>query len=348
MCLAAAGGPVRLDGAVRHARRPADDQRKAVEPARVQADHDRREGLQDPDPAEQLQVDRERLVQRDSEAERADLHDERRQPRHPGLLGRGGVRPEELLVDVAGEQVGRRDRHDRRRHQRPDDDRRVADPGEPAREHVLEQQRHRQLGVAPARLDPRVHRRRRPGQVAEQRDQPEHQRVSGQHGRVAPDHVAPPGGQHPGDRVRVHEQRQRRAQRQGGVGPLPGGQHDQAAVGLPRRRVHRGQMGRGGAEDVGPAAEPGRDVQDRDDHRDVDQRVLDERDQRRGAQPGQVGVRGDHHERDDQRQVPDEHAARRDADAHDGQHRLDADQLQRDVRHGGQDPGHGHRQPEPL
>src|SRR5690349_3882853 len=36
----------------------------------------------------------------------------------PGLLGGGGVGVEVFLVDVAGEQVRGRDRHDRRGHQR--------------------------------------------------------------------------------------------------------------------------------------------------------------------------------------------------------------------------------------
>ena len=73
----------------------------------------------------------------------------------PGLLRGRGVRPEELLVDVAGEQVRRRDRHDRRRHQRADDDGREGDAGEPGREHLLEQQRHGQLGVGAVGLDRR-------------------------------------------------------------------------------------------------------------------------------------------------------------------------------------------------
>ena len=45
-------------------------------------------------------------------------------------VGRVGLEP--LLVDVAGEGVGRRDRHDRRRHERADRDRREGDAGEPA------------------------------------------------------------------------------------------------------------------------------------------------------------------------------------------------------------------------
>jgi hypothetical protein len=47
-----------------------------VKPAGVQADHDGREGLQDPDPAQQLQVDRERLAQREHEDQGAQLDDQ--------------------------------------------------------------------------------------------------------------------------------------------------------------------------------------------------------------------------------------------------------------------------------
>ena len=39
-------------------------QRGPVQPARVEADHDRRQGLQDPDATEQLEVDRELVGQR--------------------------------------------------------------------------------------------------------------------------------------------------------------------------------------------------------------------------------------------------------------------------------------------
>ena len=85
-------------------------------------------------------------------------------------------------------------------------------------------------------------------------------------------------------------------------------------------------------------ADLGADVDDRDDDDDVDQRVLDERDQRRRAQAGRVGVGGQHRERDDQRQVADEPVARA-AQPHRVEHGLDADQLQRDVGHRGEDAG---------
>jgi hypothetical protein len=119
-----------------------------------------------------------------------------------------------LLVDVAGEQVRGRDRHDRRWDQRADDDGRVGDALEPGREHLLEQERHGQLGVGAVGLDRLPDAGGGQGHVAQQRDQPEHQRVRGQDCHIATDDVAAPRGQHAGHRVRVHEQRQRRAEGQ--------------------------------------------------------------------------------------------------------------------------------------
>ena len=58
-----------------------------------------------------------------------------------------------------------------------------------------------------------------------------------------------------------------------------------------------------------------------------------------GAQPRHEGEDREHQERDEQRQVLDERVVRGGPDAHHGEHRLDADQLQRDVRHQRQDAG---------
>ena len=99
-----------------------------------------------------------------------------------------------------------------------------------------------------------------------------------------------------------------------------------------------------GGEDVAPAAQPARDVEDRHDDHHVDEDVLDEGDQGGRPQPGQPGVGGEQHEGDDQRQVLDERVARVAAHPQHGQYRLDADQLQGDVGHGGQDAGHRDRQ----
>ncbi len=110
--------------------------------------------------------------------------------------------------------------------------------------------------------------------------------------------------------------------------------------------VEGGEGVRGLAEDVVPAAQLGRQVDHRDDDHDVDQRVLDERDQRGRAQARGVGVGREHREGDEQRQVLDEPVGVLGADAHHLEHDLDADQLERDVRHRREDAGQRDRQRE--
>ena len=126
-----------------------------------------------------------------------------------------------------------------------------------------------------------------------------------------------------------------------GVGPdltVAGDERTRSAC--PVAALTRGHLRLGGAEDLLPAAELRRQVEDRDQDHEVDQRVLDEGDHRGRPQPGGVRVGGKHGERDEQRQVLGEQVVAT-ADADDLEHGLDADQLQRDVGHRGQDPGHG-------
>ena len=134
--------------------------------------------------------------------------------------------------------------------------------------------------------------------------------------------------QQAGDRVRVQEQRERRAEGQRRVAEnLRVGEQqavDDRRLGAVELLLRRG-------EDVVEATELDRDVDHRDEHDDVDQRVLDERDQRRGAQTGLVRVGREDHEREDQRPFA--------LDAHRPQHRADADELQRDVWHRRDDAG---------
>ena len=132
----------------------------------------------------------------------------------------------------------------------------------------------------------------------------------------------------------------------GAAGGLGGG--DERADGLLRRRADRREVRLRGAEDVPPAAQPGRDVEHRHEDEHVDERVLDERDRGRRAQPGDVGEDRQHQERDEQRQVLDVGVGGAGVDPHDGEHRLDADELQRDVRHQRQDAGEGHGQRQPA
>ena len=100
------------------------------------------------------------------------------------------------------------------------------------------------------------------------------------------------------------------------------------------------------AEDAVPAAQLGRQVEDRDDDHDVDQRVLDERDERGRAQARGVRVGREHREREEQRQVLDEPVGVLGADAHHLEDDLDADQLERDVGHRREDAGQRDRQRE--
>ena len=129
-------------------------------------------------------------------------------------------RVDELAVDVAGEGVGGGDRHDRRRHQRADGDRGEGDADEPGREDRQEQRRHREVvAVALEAVGELRHRLHADGDrhEADQRQQPEHQRVGRQGRGVAAHHAGAGCTQDAGDRVRIQEQRQRRAERERGV-----------------------------------------------------------------------------------------------------------------------------------
>ena len=144
-----------------------------------------------------------------------------------------------------------------------------------------------------------------------------------------------------GDRVRVHEQRQRRPQAERGVGPVLRAARDEHAVRLAVDRVRFRHLLLRGVEDVRPAAELRGQVDDRHDDHEVDQGVLDERDHRRRPQAARVGVRREQRERDEQREVLGDDAVAA-AEADDLEHRLDADQLERDVGHRRDEARHGH------
>jgi hypothetical protein len=136
--------------------------------------------------------------------------------------------------------------------------------------------------------------------------------------------------------VRVQKQRERRAERQRGVGDLRvGAGRDQRAG-----RLALGQRLVGGVEHRAEAADPGRNVDDRDEDRHVDQRVLDDGDQRGRADAGLVGVGRQDEEREDQRPVA--------LDAQRREHDLHADELQRDVRHRRQQPRQRDHQRQPA
>ncbi len=113
--------------------------------------------------------------------------------------------------------------------------------------------------------------------------------------------------------------------------------------------VERVERLAGRVEDAAPAAQLRRQVDHRDDDDEVDQRVLDERDQRGRAEPRRVRVGRQQRERDEQRNVLAEPAGvLAAAEAHDVEHRLDADELQRDVGQRRQDAGERDRERQPT
>ena len=262
------------------------------------------------------------------------------------LLLHRGVRLEPLLVDVPGEGVRRGDRHDRGGHERTDGDGRERDPREPRGEHVLEQLRDDELRVGLAVEADRL-RPRRDRDPAEQREEAEHEAVGREDGRVAPDRVAGLRRQARRDRVRVHEQRERRPEAERGVGPVLRGRRDERAGRLAVGRVGVAIFCSAAREDGVPAADLGGQVDDRDDDHEVDQGVLDEGDDRGRAQAARVGVRREQREGDEQRQVlgQDVVAATEPDDLEDG---LDADELERDVRHRREEPGDGDGERQPA
>ena len=285
--------------------RPAEQQRPAVEPPGVKARHDRQERLQDPHPAEQLQVDRVLPVHAEHEQQCAELHDQRRDLRDARLVAGVAFGADELAVDVAGEQVRRGDRHDRRRDERADArwrrrPRRRTSSGRPGRRSAA--RRVARSACRPGRSPTSSCRSPR------SRAAPAGRACSEYVGRIAalrritlrllPDSTAVIECGYMNSASADPKASVPYAQYVASVGT-------NTPVGAPvvgRRRLHL-RLRR--VEHVAEADLHG-DVDDRHDDHDVDQRVLDERDQRRRAQAGGVGVRGQHRERDDQRQVAHE------------------------------------------
>ncbi len=89
------------------------------------------------------------------------------------------------------------------------------------------------------------------------------------------------------------------------------------------------------------SAEMARNDDHRGEDRGVDEHVLDDRDERRRAEAGVVGVRREDDERDDERQVATTPVI---GQPQSRQHDLDADQLQRDVRHRRENAGERDRE----
>ena len=98
--------------------------------------------MDDPDATEELQVNGILLRHEHNKSERAEFDDQRHPFRHLRFLLVGRIAVDEFAMDVAGVEIGRRDRHDRGWHQGTDADRREGDPHEPRRKAVQEQRRH--------------------------------------------------------------------------------------------------------------------------------------------------------------------------------------------------------------
>jgi hypothetical protein len=135
----------------------------------------------------------------------------------------GAIRAEELLVEIASEEVGTGDRHNRGRHQGADGDAGKGDAHEPGIKRLKEERRYRVIRTVAGKTSSMRRVLIDAGgdcHVAEQRDEPEHEGISRKQRRVAPDHTAVRRAQDPGHGMRIEEQRQRRAEGQGEIGAV--------------------------------------------------------------------------------------------------------------------------------
>ena len=303
-----------------------------MKPARVKPQQYGRQCLDDPDAAQQLQLDGIGLRQEDNEEQRPQLHHQGCDFRHLAFAFRGTIGRNIFAVDIAGEKIGGGDRHDRGRHQCADCDRGEGDADEPARKHFEEQRRHRVIvavgckavGISRVAFHAGGNRHE-----AQKRDQPQRQRIGGQDRGVAPDHVAAGRAEHTGQRVGIKEKRECRAQRQRDIGALAA---EIAHAVFCQQKFVRLYTG----EDRTIAAEFCRDDDHRRQHGDIDQQVFHHRDHRGRAQAAGIGVGGEDRKGDEKRRFA--------ANAKAGDHHFHADKLQRDVGHGGKNAGCRHRQ----
>jgi hypothetical protein len=229
-----------------------------MEPVGVKAQGDRREELQDEDPAHELEVDRELQVEQQHNRDGAQLHQQRDGSADPGFLAWGGVRPDELPVDAAREHIRRPDRHDRRRDQGADGQRGVGQAQGNAAQRRVEQLRNDRVDIAAAGLDAGRYR-----DEAEQREDAQHHRVDRQRRHAALKRGAVPRGERTRYGVRVEEERERGTQDERHVAELAGWGQQQAST----RAV--GELRTGPADDLPPAAL--RHPQPEQQHQDGDQ-----------------------------------------------------------------------------
>ena len=79
----------------------------------IKSEHNGGKGLQDPDAAQKLEIDRVLDRQKDNENQGAQFDDERSNFGHSCLFRRADLRPEKRFPNISSKQFGRSDRHDR-------------------------------------------------------------------------------------------------------------------------------------------------------------------------------------------------------------------------------------------
>ena len=173
---------------------------------------------------------------------------------------------------------------------------------------------------------------------ADQRQQSKHEGIAGQQRGIAAHGAAARGAQNAGDGVRIKEQRQRRPQSQSGVNAIGAGGVGTGHRQEQFRRRHRG-------ENLGKSAKLHRHHDHGGERRDVDQNIFDDSNRSRRAQTARIGEGRQDDKGNEQRQI---RGITGPADAEAADHDLQADQLQRDVRHRRDDAGNCHRQCEPA
>ena len=131
------------------AHHPSSQQCPAVQHPQIQPEDHRRQHLDDPQAAQQLELQGVRHRHEDDEHQSADLHHQRRNLRDRGLLRVRRIGREEPSIDRAADNVGAGDRHDRRRHQRADRDGGKRHAGEPPGEDREDQRRYGEVVAVP-------------------------------------------------------------------------------------------------------------------------------------------------------------------------------------------------------
>ena len=111
------------------------------------SEEDWRQKLNDPNAAEQLQLNGVALRDRQDENDRANLHNERHDLGNARFLDVATVRTQVLFVEIAREEVGTGDGHDCRGYECTDSNGSESNADKPAREHIQEKCGDREVGA---------------------------------------------------------------------------------------------------------------------------------------------------------------------------------------------------------